>query len=468
MSDAILSRQLFGFTANDPFTVRDACEGVQIFGGIGSGKSSGSGATIARSYLRMGMGGLVLTAKPDERRTWEQYARETGRSSDLRIINDSGELCFNFLKYEMARPGAGGGYSSNVVRLFTNIVEAIEGRKSGGGENQYWMLAMQQLIRNAVDLLYTARGSISLPKLYRIVQEAPRYPEQLNEDAWLAKSLTNQLCNEGMAGEASRDKWRQYDFDAAAKYWMSEFPQMDEKLRSSIISTFTTMADQFMRRPFRQLFCSGLDVFPEDCFDGKIIILDLPVKEFAAAGRAAQVMFKFMWQQAMERRDIEKKPNPVFLWADEAQNFVSEYDMQFQATARSSRCCTVYITQNLPNYFAEMGTSGKDRTNSLVGNFATKIWHANSDPETNTHAAETIGRSWQEKRSSGVNIGAGGPGNSTTVSQHFEYEVTPQAFTKLKKGGPDNKNVVECYVFGNGRQFSGGNRTWLKASFKQQ
>jgi hypothetical protein len=45
----LLDQTLLGFSEDDPFTIRDAFEGVQIFGGIGSGKTSGSGTLCARS-----------------------------------------------------------------------------------------------------------------------------------------------------------------------------------------------------------------------------------------------------------------------------------------------------------------------------------------------------------------------------------------------------------------------------------
>ncbi len=41
--------------------------GVQIFGGIGSGKSTGSGRTLVLKYLNAGFGGIVLCGKVDER-----------------------------------------------------------------------------------------------------------------------------------------------------------------------------------------------------------------------------------------------------------------------------------------------------------------------------------------------------------------------------------------------------------------
>ena len=42
----------------DVWRIRDACEGTMIFGGTGSGKTSGSGRTLATSFLAAGFGGF--------------------------------------------------------------------------------------------------------------------------------------------------------------------------------------------------------------------------------------------------------------------------------------------------------------------------------------------------------------------------------------------------------------------------
>src|SRR4051794_34371399 len=52
------------------WTVNDAFEGTQIFGETGSGKTTGSGARIARAFLEKGFGGLVLTAKTTDAYEW--------------------------------------------------------------------------------------------------------------------------------------------------------------------------------------------------------------------------------------------------------------------------------------------------------------------------------------------------------------------------------------------------------------
>ena len=142
--------------------------------------------------------------------------------------------------------------------------------------------------------------------------------------------------------------------------------------------------------------------------------------------------------------------------------------MQFQATARSTRACTVYLTQNLPNYYAEMGGGAQSRykVDSLIGNLQTKIWHANSDPTTNENAAEIIGQSWHTRQTSGESYGADHFNVSSGKNESFDYDVPPQSFTKLRKGGKLNNRIVDAIVFQNGRTWKNA-QTYLLAQFKQ-
>ena len=465
--DFLLDQQIYSFNNDEPFTIADACEGVQIFGGIGSGKTSGSGEALARSFLTAGFGGLVLCAKKDVLEDWKRYTRETGRAEQVLIFDISGDFVFPFLQYEIEREGEGAGYTDNLVRLFTTIYEAIDRTSKSEGSDPYWERAMQQLLRNTIDLCMIARGTVSVPLIHDIILAAPTSTAQIDTDEWKNKSLCWKLLLEGHAKDL--DKWAKHDFDSTASFWLEEYPNLAEKTRSSIVSTLTTMMDIFLRRPFRRLFSDMPDnrrkiAYPELTHHGAIIILNLPVKEF---GQAAQVVYKYLWQQAVERRAVTHKTIPVFLWVDEAQNFVTEYDMQFQATARSTRACTVYLTQNLPNYYAVMGgTQSKYRVDSFIGNLQTKIWHANSDPMTNEHAAETIGRSWQLRQTSTESYGADFFNVSSGNNESFDYDVPPQTFTKLRKGGAPNDGVVEAIVFQNGRAWT-NEQTYLLAQFKQ-
>jgi hypothetical protein len=50
------------------------------------------------------------------------------------------------------------------------------------------------------------------------------------------------------------------------------------------------MADCFMRGMLRELFCTDLTFTPEATFAGKIIILNLPVKEYSEPGQFAHML----------------------------------------------------------------------------------------------------------------------------------------------------------------------------------
>lgn len=102
---------------NEIWRVKDACEGVIIFGATGSGKTSGSGQTLAREYLRAGFGGLVLCAKPDEPALWVKYASQVGRESDLILFGTDHKWSFNFLEHESRRQGAGASLTENLRGL---------------------------------------------------------------------------------------------------------------------------------------------------------------------------------------------------------------------------------------------------------------------------------------------------------------------------------------------------------------
>jgi hypothetical protein len=468
MASINLDSPIYHFNGIEPFTLRQAFEGTHISGGIGSGKSSGSASALAKAFLREGMGGLVLTVKPTDTDDWISYAKETGREDSLLIFDASGDWRFPFLQYEVNRPGKGAGYTENIVRLFTTVYEAMERGRGGAGGDPYWTRSMESLLRNSVDLCLLANGEVSVPLIYDIIISAPSNPEERDSEEWRKNSQCWLLLSQ--ANSRQRDEWEQYDFDSTVTFWLEEFCNLAPKTRSGVVSMATSMMTSFLRRPFRMLFsepsANGRNAVPELTFEGVVIVLNLPVKVFGEAGKSMQMVYKYLWQQAVERRNTQQSPRPVFLFIDEAQNYVSDFDMQFQATARSSRCCTVYISQNLPNYLAELGN--KHRVDSLMGNMITRIWHNNSDPETNTQASETIGRSWQQRKGKSVSAGADNFSAGNSVQESFDYDIIPQTFSKnLRKGGPLNHYEVDGIIFQSGRQWSNG-QNYLYATFNQQ
>ena len=465
--EALLELSADGKTsrAENYWCLKDAFEGVQILGATGSGKSSGSGQALAKAFMESNLGGLVLTAKNDEVLSWKRYAKAAGRESELLIVGPDSPHRFNFLRYELKRPGTGAGHTENLVNLFCSVLEAAERKQGqGGGQDAYWQRTLKQLLRNAIDLAVLALDDIDLPSLYRIITSAPRSTDEAENPDWQKKSACFALLE--VATGKTKEKGRASDLELTRDFWLREFPSLAPETRSVIVSTFTSMADCFLRGLLRDLFCTDLTFTPEDTFNGKIIILNLPVKEFNELGQFAQVLFKFIWQRAVERRisaDMSREAaqaavRPVFLWADESQFFVNSYDALFQSTARSSRACTVYLTQNLPSYFSAFGgQNSRSDAESFLGNLQTKIFHANGDPTTNNWAADSIGKTRQATFYGGLSEamarGAGGLSQNAGGSMVVEYVVQPQEFTMLRTGGPESEFLVDSIIFQGGRRW---------------
>jgi hypothetical protein len=446
----------------DGWRIRDACEGTQIFGATGSGKTSGSGRALAHAFLRNDFGGLVLCAKTDEPELWRRYAALTGRESDLILL--SGEQ-FNFLYYEANRPGAGAGQTENLVTLFMQVAEIANQRHGFSTADSYWERAVKQLLRNGIDLLAIARGMVTLPDLFEIIRTAPQDAEEAKSEAWQTESPCFQYIQEaGIKAQENPDG--QPEYQMTAKYWLQEFPRMDNRPRSSIVSLFTTLADSFLRGKLRKLFSTGTTVIPEHTSLGRIIIVDLPVKEWSELGQYAAVLMKFLTQKALERRPANDT-RPVFIWADEAHYFTTAHDQIFQTTARAARACTVYLTQNYSNYLSALGgESARPKVDSLLGNLQTKIFHQNGDAVTNNWAAEAIGRKLQYRLSSSRTHGFQNSSETEGEQQVIDFELQPREFTTLLKGGPQSHSCVQGVVFQSGRRWGNG-RTWKHVIFPQ-
>jgi hypothetical protein len=371
----ILDEPLLAFADGEAWTVRDACEGTQIFGGTGSGKTSGSGEHLARAMLTLGFGGLVCTAKPDEAELWLRLARATGREQSLVFVRP-GEgreppiWRFNFLDYERSRTTAGGGRTENIVSLFTTIIEIAEGKQGQDGGDPFWKRAMQELVRNAVDALRLAGRPITLDAIAALIASAPQDAAAVHSADWQASSALYQALVEA-AGQA-KDARAERDLDLTARYWLQAYPQLNDRTRSSVVATFSGVADILLRGDVHELLGTDTTITPEAAYThGAVIVLDLPVQSYRQAGKLVQGIWKYLFQQALMQRAVSQHPRPVFLWCDESQNFVSPFDFQFQAVARSARACSVYLTQNMANYHAVMGQNAQASADALLGNFQT-------------------------------------------------------------------------------------------------
>lgn len=465
-----LDHPLLRLGRHDVWTTRDACACTQIFGDTGSGKTSGSGQYIARSMLKAGFGGLVLTVKSSETERWRAYMREAGRENDLVIFSPEGPHRFNFMEHERARATRGGGATENLVELFiTAMSVSVSGAGGGGGaQDPFWERALRQLLRNVIDILRLAGEPIDIARMHQVITSAPLTGEDITADAWRDRSYIYGLflaADERCAEPRDRD-----DLRATAEYWLQEFAEtMDSRTRGNIVSTFTTMADGFKRGELRELFSTGLTITPEATLDGKVIVLDLPIKQFHELGVQAQVIWKACWQRAVEAASRGPESRPVFLWADEAQFFVTPKEPDFVQTVREQKACCVYLTQAISNYRHALGAGREAAVQSFLGIAKTKIFHCNGDPDTNEWAQRVISEDWKTQASQGHSEGThSNPGDqhSMNYSRQRQPRISPADFGKLRCGGPPDF-MVQAILFQSGRRFKGGEGNMLRLAFNQ-
>lgn len=488
----------------DFWTVDDAFKGVAILGGTGSGKTSASGKALALKYLREGWGGIVLCAKTDEVRLWEKYCKQEKRVDDLIIFkkgaihtegeNKGEEIVFNPIDYELRRSGQGAGETHNITNIFMNIYR-MGNRIAGEGDNKedrFWDSALKRCINRIVELIKLSGEDLSFKNMVKvlssdldfdkaIVRKAAR--ELLNieveepislevlykEENYCLLCFANALINEKNDFKENLDDQNSYDL--VYKYFTHDFKSLGGKVRATISESFMGLAEPFLNGILSRHFAGATNIFPEWTFEKqKIIVIDFSIKEFLDTGIISNCIFKMMFQQAVERRDIEKYPLPVFLWADEAQYFVNSYDQIFLTTARSSRTSTVYLTQNISNYLSIMGSGGdsKARVDSLLGNLSTKIFHANMDSETNEYASRLIGHDIAKLTSEGISRAAYTIGDSTSINSNPQLlpQVLPKVFTTLKSGGDKQKFEVQAVFVVSGYEWSNG-KNFKYVMFKQ-
>jgi hypothetical protein len=512
-----LDSELLRLAPHDAFTLRDACQGVSILGSIGSGKTSGSGRALASAYLRAGMGGLILCAKPEEADLWRHYVQVNGRAQSLIEFTDR-QHGFNFVNYELARQGTSG--LNSVVECLMHMLEAARNTTAGSnkGGGAFWEDTVRQMLRHSLPVIHAATGGVRLTDIVQFVRSAPASRQEMQDPKWHESSFMFRIFCQ------ARDIIDDRTGGQAFSYWRDEIASLDPKTRSNITISLTTALDRFNHGWLRRAFCEKTSLVPELTFHGAIILLNMPALTLNEDGIIAQQVFKYLWQRAVLARNAlphEYRERPVFLWVDEAQYFINSYDAEFLSTCRGSRACSVFLSQSLPTYYARMGGENtRDKTHHLLGNFATKIFHSNSCADTNEWAAKTLGRTIQRRASysenegrsinGGLNQGAsaqrgGGYGSSSNsangqasssstnssswgdgeswgesrgrsssygnvhgYAEQMDYLIEPGSFGRmLKTGGPANANRVSAVWYQAGRQFAASSGNAILTEFQQ-
>lgn len=469
-----LDTPLLKLNGKDTVTGRDFMEGIHVFGKIGSGKTSGAGRAISSALLRANYGGLVMCAKSEEVELWKSYCREHGRESSMIVFDRSRH--FNFLSYIFAMKGADGANAATDTLM--KVLKAADLAAGQGGKEgeAFWIKTTREMILNTITVLYSAIGTVRVESIVQFVTSMPTAHPKPEESG--KPQLNYALDRLNRCKDKPVHKLPAHTLKRVRNYWLRQFIAMPEKTRGSIVTSVCAELSRFSDGILRECFTTTTDLVPEMVFNGSVIILSFPTLTYQEEGVIAQALFKLMFQRAVESRNglaQQFRERPVFLYADEAQYFVSLYDDTFLSTCRGSKCAVVYLTQSLPTYFAQLGKERSDAVDGFVGKFGTKVFHLNACPRTNSYASELIGKGLKLHKSTSRTISSGmqtnrgatqsstnqgfnqseGSNDTTGANEQLGYLLEPNFFsTALKTGAPQNDYLVTAVWFKAGGNFA--------------
>jgi type IV secretory pathway TraG/TraD family ATPase VirD4 len=452
-------------------THRDLCSGTIVIGSTGSGKSSGSGAAIRQAMLRSGIGGLVLTAK-DDLPDWVASVRAAGREDDLIVLGPGHDRSFNPLEHERRRQDRGGGQIENIVALLDELDAIKDPGASNDGGDPFFRQASRDVARQAVQLLMLGGLPVTVGNLYDILATAPTSLAQANDPNWRRTNQTAMLLAEAQAKvtPATDTALRR-----VREYFLVRYASMPDRTRSCVAEGLISRLSVLSSGPLETLFGGATNWTPEEIYRGKITVVDAPILKFGELGRMVNVLLKSSFMRDVQRREIRPETKPVFLFADEYQYQMTPGDQLFLTTARSSRCETVFLTQNINNLYAALGggMEAQPVVSSLLGNLRCKIVHSVDDKETVQYLSELFGHEIALLTGMTVPTGSAeqrvnaGQLVSANLTPQRQFRVEPDTFQSLAIGGPANGFIVEGVVYRGGQKFSNG-KAYLKFSIDQR
>lgn len=461
-----LEAPLFRWTPSDALTVRNlVAGGLHAFGRTDGGKTS-SLRQVARAILKHRNSALlVLCAKRDEYRDWQQLAKAAGREKDVILIDADSPARFNMVGYEAARKGPGAGIAQNVTRFIMELRNVVfRDQEAGGGDSQYWRKQEERLLLHSVTVLQQATQSITPANLHRLIMSAPDSGERMLDEDWQAD-----FCSRCIAEAFDRVKSdiEHHDFTMAADYFLKEWPGLADRTRASILAGSMATLSVMNTGIARELFANQTNLTPAEAIEGrKIVVINMPPDEWGDVGIIANIGWKYHWQAEVLRRGIADRSPIAGIWGDESSLWVTTGDAHYLSRCRSYRGFMVYICQSVNAYKHTLpGEKADAGIESMLANFSHKAFFALGDYATAEWAANLCGKELQQLTGGGVQHAPFEPFSpmreagqySTNFHEQFEWVMRPEEFMNgLRTGSPVNKYLVDCVLMRSGVPFSNG------------
>ncbi|HWB12940.1 MAG TPA: hypothetical protein VG826_27190 [Pirellulales bacterium] len=447
--------------------------GVLIMGGPGSGKTSGSGATLGRAIVGDPLSSmLILAAKPEDAEDWRKIYSE--KKKPLLEFSPEGKLRCNMIDF-LQRCGAD---TREIVDFLLVSAEVLRGENKGGGETgTFFQDGERRFLQHAVEILRQAGVTVSVPNIQRFINDAALSIEQRNNKAWL-EGFHNGCLRAAWARE--KPVFERHDAEEANTAWSKEWVTMASKSRSGLLSTLLNTCFYFNAGIPRELMSTTTNCSPLDLLQGKSILVNCPSCEYGQSGALISTCWKYLTQKTILARQF--KPGDFYnvIWGDEFWQVVTSFDQHYAATSRSHGGAMVALVQSRDSFYSALkGENGKHFADGLIGQFHHRIFHALGSSEDAEWASSLLGR--RKETSYGGSIQPAGDcfdaafghllGQSrvqSSFNESYQPILQPAVFMNgLRCGGRENQGLVDGIVYRSGEPFSNG-ENFICATFQQR
>lgn len=457
-------------------TAADLSSHVFLCGQTGSGKTSVIKMLLEAVLWLVLPGAVHCCVKADEADWICKLVRRTPlRSRLMRLI--PGQFTFNFAAFECGREG---GSPATLARLLMRLNQQL--RRSTGGDNEqsFWKNLFFDYMQFGIELAWLAYGPLmTLEHIHDVITTSPSSSEQAKSKDFLTSHFWRilKLAEANVTTQAQARA-----FERAAGFYLKKQIHLGAKARGAGVQECSSLLGIFLLSPFYETFCASESSFTPDMpLRRYYVVLDAPVLVHQDAGRLFQSLITMMTIEAALRQKSAK--HYVLIVRDEFQLLVSDplFETLAHSVARSHKLSFWSAVQNLPLLHASMGgnSQAEQEMKALLANYGTKLLMANSCMDvTNRYFSTMFGQHKDQFHNFSERPPQPEPGNMMEAlfgpsdfqfgtSESFADRVPPDAFLKLRRGGPPHY-LIDAYMSQAGRVFPETGLPYRLVTFSQR
>lgn len=338
-------------------SVADLATHVGVLGASGTGKTSGVIRPLTTQWIAGNLGGLL-------------------------VLDGKGALPLEFVGtdgYHLISPAH--GPFNPIDGMSPDALADVLTDVSDDGKTEAFFRDSARLMLRMAAILVEAHPE--LPYTLHQIQ-AFCLSDHETRGAWIAEMA-----------DAANDDVRLY---AAARYWLSEYPEMPEKTAGSIVGQIRTWLGNILLHqhlgPWVNTTENAFKV--EDVLTGTKLGLLLPESQYGVGGVAISALCMRRVYDAVKKRGDNWRALPghqaVLVAADEVQNLLTRADLETVPVARSLGLYLMFATQNIDGLYKRLE---KDGAVQMLGNLASIIALPPRTDDSNSYVAKRCGQVWK-------------------------------------------------------------------------